>query len=130
MKKTIKDLCQQIATAHNLEGNETLDIYFSFIPDHITSEGQIKELMNFSGHNEFSTAGLKECVESFALLLGSITTILNLRQMLKKKETKIHPDLIKSSWKNRLLAEGMDESKAEAIVSSFSSDLQLLLGEK
>jgi hypothetical protein len=127
MAQTIKDLCRQIASSYELEGNETLDMYFDFIPDTIESEEELKELLHFSGHNEFSGADLKEYVESFALLLGSITTFITLRKELTKKKTQVHSDLIRSSWKNRLLAEGMDAAKAEAIVSSFSADLETLL---
>ncbi|WP_341903939.1 hypothetical protein [Fluviicola taffensis] len=125
MSQSIKDLCLKIATTYKLDGHQNLEMYFDFIPDDIRS---IDELEAFKGYNEFSSSDVKNIVESFALLLGSITTFFTLKQALKKKETNVHSDMIKSSWKNRLLAEGMSADKAEAIVSSFSEDLQKLLG--
>lgn len=123
----LKDLCKKIAIDQGLEGNDSIEVFMEFIPKKLEEESHLEELRNFSGHNEFSAADVKESIESFALLLGSIGTFLTLRKTLRAKKDKVTSELLSNSWKNRLLAEGIDEEKANTIVNSFSKDLELLL---
>ena len=129
MIDAIKKLCLKIAVDQNLVGAESLELYSEFISNEINSEKQFNDILEFNGHNEFSGADIKEYVEAASLLIGSIGTFLSLRKSSRRKNEKLTFLLLKNSWKNRLLAEGLDNEKVEEIVSSFTNDLKLILLE-
>ena len=117
----IKSFISTIVQSEYPAESEVFNSFHDLFAEKIEEGNDINELVQGTGaHNEFMEI-VTPIVSSLGLLAGTIKTIIEVKQLVKKK--KKTNESIQNVWKTKLMAEGLTSTESDKIVNKYISDL-------